>query len=597
MKNINEPDYQRIILTVFLTALILIGWQALVEWPRRQQLAQNYALEAQKKTTIKNEKASDIITKGVDADYAPNLTRTERLQVSQRVRIKSDKLHGSISLKGARFDDLTLAKYKETLDKESPEVILLTPNGDENAYFAQAGWVSLDGKTKVPDGKSLWKSDKSILTDNDSIVLTWDNGEGVNFILNISMDDDYMFSINQKVENHSAHEISVAPYGYINRSHTDLVSNAIMHTGPLGVMEGALTEIPYKTLQEKGNKTYDNANGWIGITDKYWLTALVPDYDQFKANFSHYSKNNQDRYQVDYLGTAQTIAKGDAQEAKLRLFAGAKEINVLDFYAAGSKDGKDQPIPLFDRAVDFGILYFLTKPLFLMLNFFYSLIGNFGLAIMMVTIVIKILMYPLANKSYKAMAKMRILQPEMLKIKEKYKDDQRAISKETMELYKRHRVNPASGCLPLLVQMPVFFALYKVLYVTIEMRHAPFFGWLKDLSAADPSNIFTAFGLLPWGTPHFLHLGILPILYSITMIIQQHQQPAPPDPVQAKMLKILPFALLFLFASFPAGLVLYWVWSNILSIIQQEIITLRHGTHRSQREKANKLAQKSVQES
>lgn len=597
MKNINEPDYHRIILTVFLTAFILIGWQALVEGPRRKHLAENYALQEKKAATAKNEKANEIIAKGGDADYAPNLSRQERLQSTDRVRIQSDKLHGSISLKGARFDDLTLAKYKETLEKDSPEVILLTPNGDENTYFAQAGWVALDGKTIVPDGKSLWKSDKSTLTNNDRIILTWNNGEGVNFILTISMDDDYMFSISQRVENNSTNEISVAPYGYINRAYKDVANNAIMHVGPLGVMEGALTEVPYKTIREKGNKNYDNGNGWLGITDKYWLTAMVPDYSQFKASFSHYNKGNQDRYQVDYLGTAQKITQGESQEAKLRLFAGAKEINVLDAYANGSADGKAPPIPLFDRAVDFGVLYFLTKPLFLMLNFFYSLIGNFGLAIMMVTIAIKILMYPLANKSYKAMAKMRILQPEMVRIKEKYKDDQMRANKETLELYKSHRVNPASGCLPLLVQMPVFFALYKVLYVTIEMRHAPFFGWLKDLSAPDSSNIFTAFGLLPWETPHFLHLGILPILYAATMIIQQHQQPLPPDPVQAKMMKIMPFFLLFIFASFPAGLVLYWVWSNILSILQQEIITLRHGTHRSQREKANKLAKSLPKES
>lgn len=568
-----------------------------MEWPRRQQLAQNYAIEAQKKAALKNDKANEIIAKGGDSDYTPNLSRQERLQASQRIAIKSDKLHGSISLKGARFDDLTLAKYKETLEKDSPDVTLLTPNGDENAYFAQAGWVAGDGKTKVPDGKSEWQADKQILSAGDSVNLNWDNGEKVTFILTISLDNDYMFSISQRVENHSGNEISVTPYGYINRAYKDASNNAIMHIGPLGVMEGALTEVSYKSLREKGNKTDDNSSGWFGITDKYWLTALIPDYNQFKTSFSHYNKNDLDRYQVDYLGTPQVVADGTSQEAKLRLFAGAKEINVLDTYASGNANGKAPPIPLFDRAVDFGVLYFLTKPLFLMLNFFYSLIGNFGLAIMMVTIIVKILMYPLANKSYKAMAKMRILQPEMARIKEKYKDDQMAVNKETLELYKRHRVNPASGCLPLLVQMPVFFALYKVLYVTIEMRHAPFFGWLTDLSASDPSNVFTAFGLIPWATPHFLHLGILPILYATTMIIQQHQQPAPPDPTQAKMMKIMPFFLLFIFASFPAGLVLYWVWSNSLSILQQEIITLRHGTHRSQREKANKLAQGLTKES
>ena len=589
MKNFNEPDYQRITLTIFIAAIVLLGWQMFYEWPRRQHLAQNFAVQAQKQETIKEKKVEEIKAKAIDSDFNPNLTRAQRLENTSRVLIKSDKLHGSIDLKGARFDDLTLAKYKVNLDKESPEVILLSPNGDNEAYFAQAGWVATDGKTKVPDGKTVWKSDQTSISPNQAVNLRWDNENGVAFILSITVDNDYMFKITQRVENNSGSEISVAPYGYINRTHNmDLQGNVVMHEGPLGVVEGAIIEVPYKTLNEKGNKTYENANGWLGITDKYWLTALVPD-SQFKGTFSHYTKNDQQRYQADYVGTAQTIGTGSSHESKMRFFAGAKEINVLDRYADGDSSGNNPPIPLFDRAVDFGVLYFLTKPLFLMLNLFYAVIGNFGIAIMMVTIVVKLCMFPLANKSYKAMAKMRILQPEMAKLREKYHDDHIALNKEMMALYKLHRVNPASGCLPLLIQMPVFFALYKVLYVTIEMRHAPFFGWLRDLSAPDPSNIFTLFGLYNWETPHFLHLGILPILYCITMIIQQRQQPAPPDPVQAKMMKIMPFALLFLFASFPAGLVLYWIWSNMLSIMQQEIITLRHGTHRSQREKQNAL--------
>lgn len=583
MRNSNEPDYQRITLTIFLVAAILLGWQALVEWPRRQHLAQNLVMQAQKKAEIKEKKAVEIAGKGIDSDYNPNLTREERIAASKRVTIKSEKLHGSIALSGARFDDLTLTKYKVTLEKDSPDVTLLTPNGDSEAYFAQAGWVATDGKTKVPDGKSLWKADKPTLSVGDSTSLRFDNGEGVTFILTIALDNDYMFSINQRVENHSATEIGVAPYGYINRSYKESSQdNIIMHEGPLGVMEGAIAELSYKELQEKGNKTYNNAKGWLGITDKYWLTALVPDSESFKGTFSHYSKNDQNRYQVDYMGASQTIVAGASLDSKLRLFAGAKEINVLDKYAEGNEDGKIPPIPLFDRAVDFGMLYFLTKPLFLLLNFIYIHIGNFGLAILVVTILVKLSMFQLANKSYKSMAKMRILQPEIAKLREKYHDDAIAINKETMALYKRHKVNPASGCLPLFIQMPVFFALYKVLYITIEMRHAPFFGWLKDLSAADPSNIFTFFGFLPWSHPSFLHLGLLPILYCVTMIIQQKQQPMPTDPTQAKMMKIMPFALLFLFATFPAGLLLYWVWSNILSILQQEVIALRHGSHRSQ---------------
>ncbi len=585
MKNYNEPDYQRITITIFFVAFILIAWQSFVEMPRRQHLAQIMATEAQKKEQVREQKAAEISTKEVDPEYNPNLSRAERLAESKRVVIKSDKLHGSIALKGARFDDLTLAKYKVSLDKDSPEVTLFSPNGDEASYFAQAGWVATDGKTKVPDGKSIWKADKASLGAGESTVLRWENGEGVTFILTISMDADYMFSINQRVENHSAGEISVAPYGYINRAFKETAPhNQIMHEGLVGVVEKSIIEVSYKDLREKGNQTYENASGWLGITDKYWLTALIPDSVGFKGGFSHYNKNSQERYQTDYIGQAQIIKTNMSQESKLRLFSGAKEINVLDNYADGS-GGKNSPIPLFDRAVDFGVLYFLTKPLFLMLNIFYSFIGNFGVAILMATIVIKLLMFPLANKSYAAMAKMRVLQPEITKIREKYHDDHLAINKAMMELYKKHKVNPASGCLPLLIQMPVFFALYKVLYVTIEMRHAPFFGWIKDLSATDPSNIFTAFGLLDWNHPSFLHLGILPILYSVTMIIQQHQQPMPADPVQAKVMKIMPFMLLFLFANFPAGLVIYWIWSNILSIIQQEVISLRHGTHRSQREK------------
>lgn len=587
MKNYNEPDYQRITITIFAVAFILIAWQSFIEMPRRQQLAQVMAVEAQKKEQAREQKAAEISTKEVEPDYDPNLTRTQRLALAKRVSIKSDKLHGSISLKGARFDDLTLAKYKVALDKSSAEVTLFSPNGDESAYFSQAGWVATDGKTKVPDGKSVWKADKESIGAGDSVALRWDNGEGVTFILNISVDENYMFTINQRVENHSSGDISVAPYGYINRAFKEPVQhNVILHEGLLGVVEKSIVEVPYKELREKGNKTYDNANGWLGITDKYWLTALIPDGANFKGNFSHYNKSNQERYQADYMGEAQNIKANMADESKLRLFAGAKEIGMLDAYTAGSSDGKDRPIPLFDRAVDFGVLYFLTKPLFLMLNMFYSFIGNFGVAILMATVVIKLLMFPLANKSYAAMAKMRVLQPEMVKLREKYPDDHIALNKAMMELYKQHKVNPASGCLPLLIQMPVFFALYKVLYVTIEMRHAPFFGWLKDLSATDPSNIFTAFGLISWNPPSFLHLGILPILYCITMIIQQHQQPTPTDPVQAKVMKLMPFMLLFLFATFPAGLVIYWVWSNILSIIQQEIISLRHGTHRSQRGKS-----------
>ncbi|MEZ5692165.1 MAG: membrane protein insertase YidC [Rickettsiales bacterium] len=587
--NNNDPDYQRITLAIFMVAVILICWQLFVELPRRQQLAEVMAKNAAHQQKTNNANLKDTISKSTDSEHIPNLSRAELLAQNNRVLIKSDRLHGSISLKAARFDDLTLAKYKVSLDKESPEVILLSPNGDKDSYFAQTGWVATDGKTKVPDNQSIWTANKDTLNANDRITLTWNNGEDVTFIMDISLNSDYMFTIKQSVENNSENVISVSPYGYINRTYM-LEDNhgMIMHTGPMGVIDSLVTEFPYKDLKEENRKDYKNTNGWLGITDKYWLTALIPNDDKFNMSFSYYSQNNQDRFQTDYMGTPLTIPpQSEAQMTQLRLFAGAKEIDILDRYTNGIEgDLNNKPIPLFDRAVDFGRLYFLTKPLFLMLNIFYSFIGNFGLAIIMVTIVIKICMFPLANKSYAAMSKIKALQPEITELKNRHKKDPQAMNKAMMELYKRHKVNPASGCLPILIQLPVFIALYKVLYVTIEMRHAPFFGWLKDLSAPDPSNIFTLFGMINWDPPAFMHLGILPILYCISMIIQQKQQPAPTDPTQEKIMKMLPFFLLFVFATFPAGLVLYWVASNIFSIIQQEVITLRHGTHRSQKNKS-----------
>ncbi len=571
----DDTDYKRLFIAIFLAATVLIGWQALVEWPRRQQLAQFTAEQAKKHKVEQAQYVAKTPAKDIAEDTA-TLTRQQRLAQSPRITVRSEKLHGSIALKGARFDDLTLANYRETVDPKSPDVTLLSPGGDAFAYVAQAGWISPDGKTKVPGADTPWQADKRELTPGHPVTLRWDNGSGQTYVITVTLDNDYMFSVRQRVENHSGDAIDLFPYAFINRTHEDSTqSYAIMHEGPLGVMEGALEEINYSTLREKGNKVFEHAAGWLGITDKYWLTALIPQ-GEFKATFSHYEKNNTHRYQIDYLGQPKNVAAGSSAEQQLWLFAGAKELNVIDRYAAGDAAAGLPPIPLFDRAVDFGILYFMTKPMFLLLNFFYAHIGNFGIAIMLLTIVVKLLMYPLANKSYHAMAAMRDLQPEMLKIRERFTGDQIKINQEMMALYKREKVNPASGCLPLLVQMPVFFALYKVLFVTIEMRHAPFFGWMHDLSAPDTSNIFTLFGLLDWNAPHWLHLGILPMLFCATMVFQMKQQPKPADPVQAKMMAWMPYFFLFLFASFPAGLVVYWTWSNVLSILQQHVITVQH---------------------
>ncbi|MDE3060636.1 MAG: membrane protein insertase YidC [Pseudomonadota bacterium] len=576
-----QTDYTRLFLAVFLAAIVLFSWQALVEWPRRQHLAQMTVAQAKQRAVAEAKHAEEIPAKSAEAEENPDLTRQRRLALSPRITVNSSTLHGSIALKGARFDDLVLARYKETIDPNSPDVTLFSPNGDKEAFFAQVGWLA-QGGTKVPDQRTLWQADKTSLAPGETVHLRWDNGEGVTFLLSVSLDRNYMFDIASRVENHSGHAISLLPYGYVNRAWEEPAQrNLVVHEGPLGVMTGTLDEVTYKDLREKGNKVYDDASGWFGITDKYWLAALVPAAGHNKVTFSHYAANGQQRYQTDYLGSAVSVADRGSSESTIRLFAGAKEINLLDHYAKGYDT--EPPIPLFDRAIDFGMLYFLTRPMLLTLNFFHALIGNFGIAIMLLTIVVRLLLYPLANKSYHAAASMRALQPEMTKLRERYFDDQITLNKEMLSLYKREKVNPASGCLPVLLQMPVFFALYRVLYVSIEMRHAPFFGWIRDLSVADPSNLFTLFGLIPWEPPGVMHLGLLPIAMCATMIIQMRQQPKPADPTQARMMTWMPYFMLFLFARMPAGLVLYWTWSNLISILQQRVITIQH-----ERKKAKK---------
>jgi YidC/Oxa1 family membrane protein insertase len=585
MMHNDDNDYRRIFVAVFLAATLLIGWQAAVEWPKRQKLAAYQIEMAKKQEAEKIEYAKHTPSKEI-VEENPNLSRAERLTTSPRLAVRSPTLHGSLNLKGARLDDLTLVKYHETADDMSPEVTLLTPAGDAQAYFIQAGWISADGKTKVPSSDTLWQADKKELSPKTPVTLTWNNGEGQVFEIHLALDERYMFTLTQNVKNSGGNTAAVIPYAYINRSYEESAKRyAILHEGPMGVMEGSLEELTYQQLREKGNRVFENASGWLGITDKYWLTTMIPQ-GTFKATFSHYEKNGKNRYQVDYLGSAQTLAPGASAEQRLLVFAGAKELAAIDSYAEGDAKAQLPPIPLFDRAIDFGSLYFLTKPMLQTLTFFYHHIGNFGVAIMLLTILVKLLMYPLANKSFHSMASMRELQPQIVKINERYVDDAIARNKAIMELYKKEKVNPASGCLPLIIQMPVFFALYKVLYVSLEMRHAPFFGWIHDLSAPDPSNIFTLFGLVNWDHPNWLHLSIFPMAMCATMVIQMRLQPKPTDPVQAKMMTVMPFFFLFMFVSFPAGLVVYWTWSNFLSIVQQQVISRQHKKKQGHKAKA-----------
>lgn len=577
----DEPDYKRIMLAIFLSAGLLFTWQAKVEWPRRQALAE---LQKQQKTEKAVQSAKTAKKTGTDtaAEENQNLTHEQRLALSPRITVSSPRLSGSIALRGARFDDLALSAYKEKLGAAEP-VTLFAPAGDAKAYFAHVGWLAEEGSVKVPDQKTLWSADKKQLTPEHPVTLSWNNGEGLTFHLTVSIDENYMFSIKQNVTNQSGHAVTLMPYAYLNRTYAIPEKEAFLHEGPIGVMNEALNEVTYAKLKESVNVSYEDSTGWFGIADHFWLTALIPSGEHHKVTYGYYAKNGHDRYQVDYVDAPIEVASGASTEISVRLFAGAKELRLLDAYAEGSKD---QPgIKLFDRALDFGSFYFLAKPACLITEHLYRYTGNFGIALILFVLLLKIVMYPMAQKSYISSNQMRALQPEMMKIRERFKDNQMEMHKATRELYKREGVSPAAGCLPILLQLIIFLALFRGLNVMIEMRHAPFYGWIKDLSAPDPSNIFTLFGLVPWDAGA-IHLGLLPILYTITMVIQTSMQPLPPDPAQAKMIQFMPYLMLIFFASMPSGFVLYWTWSNILSILQQKMIKSGHAKTEGAKAKA-----------
>lgn len=494
------------------------------------------------------------------------------LGATKRLPIETPRLRGSISLKGGLIDDLTLADYRASIEPDSPEIVLLSPKGINEAYYAQFGWVS-QSKLNVPESDTIWQSRSKKLTPDTPVILTWNNSTGLLFKRTISIDANYMFSIRQEIINKSKAAETFFSYALVSRRTTpETTGFYILHEGLLGVFNETLVEIDYEDLQSDRQVKKASTGGWIGITDKYWLAALVPDQSvPVNARFHYQKKDGTDTYQVDYVGPAITVGPRNSVTTESHLFAGAKEVRLLDSYEA--RIG----VKRFDLAIDFGWFYFLTKPIFYALLWLNDRILNLGLAILLLTVGIKMVFFPLANKSYTSMSKMKKLQPKMTQIRERHSDDKMRMNQEMMELYKKEKVNPASGCLPILIQIPVFFALYKVLFVTIEMRHAPFYGWIDDLSAKDPTSLFNLFGLIPWAPPDFLLIGVWPIFMGVTMFLQQKLNPQPADPVQAKIFMFLPLFFTFLLASFPAGLVIYWAWNNLLSIIQQWVIMRRMG--------------------
>ena len=524
--------------------------------------------------------ATPILTAPSQQEAAPAARAPAR-----RIAIESPSVAGNLNLRGARLDDLVLLRHRETTDPGSAPVRLFAPRDSAAPYFAQWGWTAADGRTRVPDGDTDWQISGGPLAPGKPVTLTWDNGQGQVFEILLSLDENYMFAAEQRMRNTSGDMVAVLPWARIRREVTPKVEGFfILHEGFTGVVGGRLNEVTFADAKSEAQKRrgpafeQEDVGGWVGITDKYWLAALMPAApDQpMRAAYRFVSEapgTAGERWQVDIAApAAQQIAPGATDGFKSRLFAGAKEVHLLDDYATrfGIKD--------FDKAIDFGWFYFMTKPFFYALDWLFQLFGNFGVAILVFTLVIKILFFPLANKAYKSMAKMKVLAPKMAELKERYKDDPQKAQTEMMALYRSEKVNPASGCLPILIQIPVFFALYKVLFVTIEMRHQPFFGWIKDLSAPDPTNLFNLFGLLPfdpaaWST--FLHMPAWALIMGLTMWVQQRLNPQPPDPIQAKIFAWMPIIFTFMLASFPAGLIIYWAWNNTLSVGQQYYI-MRH---------------------
>ena len=611
-------DQKNVWLAMSIIIVMFFGWQLFYELPRIREQQEREARQAEEAVARQEaEGGGDAVLPraedpdrplGSQADGLPAVSSSE-VASGPRLAISTDKLEGSIALDGARFDDLTLLEYRTDLATDSPRVVLLSPGSAPIAHFAEFGWLGDAAGPAVPDSTTRWQSDSRGLTPESPATLRWDNGAGLIFERRIAIDEDYLFTIERKVVNRTSASVTLRPYGLISRRgilEEDLPTYMLMDVGPLGVfgavaagtengeVDYTLSEMTFEELRDSHAEAREaglampedghgrSRGGWLGFTDKYWLTALIPEQDQeFAWRFlSRIANPTQHAYQGDYLRAAMTVPPGGEVAVTDRLFAGAEVVSVL----AGYEDRYDVPFfgrLVFSRADYIGGFYFITEPMFQALDWLKDRLGSFGLAILALTLAIKIVFFPLANKSYRSMSKMRKLAPEMQKLRERHKDDKAKMQQELMALYRKEKVNPASGCLPIVIQIPVFIALYQVLISTIEMRHAPFYGWIRDLSAPDPVVIWNLFGLLPFDPgpylPAFLMIGIWPILMAGTMFLQQKISPTPPDPVQARIFLFMPVIFLFLFASFPAGLVIYWTWNNLLSIAQQWFIMKQTG--------------------
>ncbi|MDR3499052.1 MAG: membrane protein insertase YidC [Parvibaculum sp.] len=582
-------DNRNFLIAILLSVLVFVGWQHFYVTPhmeaekaRQKAIAEQSESQKPAASTVAAPDAGGARIPALQGETSSGavitpmlLERDAALALSPRLAIDSDQLDGSIALKGARFDDLHLKNYRETVDKKSPEITLFTPTHAAKPYFAEFGWIAAPGaQIALPNENTLWRVEKGEkLTPATPVTLSWDNGAGLVFHRTISLDENFLFTVADTVENKSSAAVTLYPYGLVSRTgKSDAKAFYILHEGFIGEFaNNGEVAIKYAAAEKDPAKSVTDSEGWLGITDKYWAAALVPQKGQnFVAQFSADPNPARETFQADFRYEATTIAPNSSVTLANRLFAGAKVSKVIDGY-------KDAGIYKFNLLIDWGWFWFLTQPVFKGLDLIAYETGNFGIAILIMTVLIKLAFFPLANRSYESMSKMKKLQPQMEELRERYKDDKAKQQQEIMELYRREKVNPIAGCLPVVIQIPVFFSLYKVLFVTIEMRHAPFFGWIHDLSAPDPTTIFNLFGLIPWTPPAFLMIGAWAIIMGFTMFVTQRMNPAPADPVQQQIFMWMPVIFTFMLASFPAGLVIYWAWNNTLSALQQGVIMKRQG--------------------
>ena len=556
---------RNMILAIVLSALVLFGWSFASErWFPTANPPATQVVDGKQVPVANPETGSPLPnTPAILRDRAAVLGE------SARIAIDTPELKGSINLKGARIDDLTLTAYNETIAKNSPPVRLLSPAGAKHSYFAGFGWAGQGAA--LPNADTVWTPSASTLTPAAPVTLSWDNGQGLRFEIEVAVDKDYMFTVKQKVSNTGQGAVATQAYGYVSRDGVSADPDSwTIHTGPIGVFNAkANYSINFKDVDEAGNNGVQNASkgGWLGFTDKYWLTALVPDQN---ANMTGTFRVGTDKnYQADFTNEAAIVAPGKAVTTTSRFFAGAKEVGVLNKH-------QEAGVPLFSYSIDWGWFWFFEKPFFGLLDWLFKLFNNFGVAIICLTLIIRVLMFPIAQKQFKSMAGMRVIQPKMKALQERYKDDKQKLQQEMLALYQKEKINPLAGCLPILLQIPIFYALYKVLMLTIEMRHQPFVLWIKDLSAPDPLTPVNLFGLLDFTPPSFLALGVLPILLGISMYLQFKLNPAPADPIQQQVFGIMPWVFMFIMAPFAAGLQLYWLTNNILSIAQQKWLYSRH---------------------